>query len=71
MPEDHTADNLVDVMTDTLEMWGLDAAKQVCLTTDSGRNLVCAATRRLGWNHLSCFGHNLHLAVGNSIKTDR
>ena len=71
MPEDHTADNLVDVMTDTLEMWGLDAAKQVCLTTDNGRNLVCAATRRLGWNHLSCFGHNLHLAVGNSIKTDR
>ena len=43
----------------------------MCLTTDNGRNIVCATTRRLNWNHLPCFGHNLHLAVGNSIKDDR
>lgn len=71
VPDDHTADVLADAMIETLETWGLDPVKQVCLTTDSGRNVVCATTRRLGWNHLSCFGHNLHLAVKNSIKEER
>lgn len=71
LPQDHTADNLAESMTETLESWGLKAANQVCLTTDNGRNIVCATTRRLGWKHLPCFGHNLHLAVGNSIKEDR
>ena len=41
---DHTADNLAEEMTDALEIWGLDAAKQVCLTTDSGSNSVCATS---------------------------
>ena len=24
----------------------------------------------LGWNGLSCFGHNLHLTITNSMKDD-
>ena len=71
LPQDHTADNIAESMTETLDSWGLKTANQVCLTTDNGKNIVCATIRRLGWNHLSCFGHNLHLAVGNSIKDDR
>ena len=71
VPDDHTADNLADAMSDTLETWGLDAAKQVCLTRDNGRNVVCSTSRLLGWNHLPCFRHNLHLAVGNSMKDER
>ena len=48
------------------------AANQACLTTDNGINIVSATTRRLGWNHLPCFGHNQHLTVGNySIKDER
>ena len=42
----------------------------MCLTTDNGSNIVCATSNRLGWNHLSCFGHNLHLAVTNSMKDE-
>ena len=37
--------------------------------TDSGANIVNAASR-LDWMRLSCFGHNLHLAITNSIKCD-
>ena len=59
MPQDHTADNIAESMAETLDAWGLKAANQVCLTTDNGRNIVCATTRRLNWNHLPCFGHNL------------
>ena len=40
------------------------------MTTDNGSNMVCALESRLKWPHLSCFGHNLHLAVTNSIKDD-
>jgi len=57
-------------MTKTLANWGLDPADQVCLTTDNGSNIACATSNRLGWNHLSCFGHNLHLTVTNSIKDE-
>lgn len=31
---------------------------------------MCAVTRTLDWVRLPCFGHNLHLAVTNSIKGD-
>ena len=68
--EDHTSENLAEALEETLESWELDASKQVCLTTDNGRNIVSAVKRCLGWTHLSCFGHNLHLAVGNAVKND-
>ena len=71
VPQDHDADNLADVMVETLDNWGLDPNNQVCLTTDNGSNIVCATSERLKWNRLSCFGHNLHLAVVNSMKDDR
>ena len=37
--------------------------------TDNGSNMV-AAIDRLGWDHLSCFGHNLNLAVTNALKDE-
>ena len=70
MPQDHDADNLADVMTETLANWSLNPVDQVCLTTDNGSNIVCATSSRLGWNHLSWFGHNLQLAVTNSMKDE-
>ena len=57
-------------LTDTLDAWTLDPDKLVCITTDNGSNLVCATTRRLGWKQLPCFGHNLHLAIQNSMKDE-
>ena len=69
MPQDHTGENLADAMRSTLETWGLEEEKQICLTTDSGSNMVNAVSR-LNWLRLSCFGHNLHLAITNSIKCD-
>jgi len=45
MPEDHTGENLAESMKCSLEAWELDESKQVCLTTDSGANIVNAASR--------------------------
>ena len=47
-----------------LESWSLNSQKQVCITMEN----MIAAINRLGWTHLSCFGHNLNLAVTNTLK---
>ena len=54
----------------TLAAWGLRAPRQLCLTTDNVTNMIHAA-ERLQWTHLSCFGHNLHLAITKAIKNDQ
>ena len=41
-PEDHTGENLAESLQDTLIIWGLDASKQVCLTTNCGSNIMSA-----------------------------
>lgn len=69
LPEDHTANNIMDALKATLESWSLPVEKLICTTTDNGSNIM-AATDRLDWERLSCFGHNLHLAITNSFKDD-
>ena len=69
LPQDHTGENLAEAFTETLTSWGLHAENQVCLTSDSGSNIVRAAGI-LKWIRLACFGHNLHLAVTNSLNKD-
>ena len=69
MPEQHTGENITEAVQVTLEAWGLPEAHQVCLTTDSGSNVISAA-ERLQMTRLACFGHNLHLSVTNALKDD-
>lgn len=69
LPQDHTGENLADAMKETLCTWDLKEANQVCITTDSGSNIINAA-RRLNWNRLSCFGHNLNLAITKAFNGD-
>ena len=69
-PADHTAENIAETLKDALEQWDLEPTNQTCITTDNGSNILCAVRSHLGWFYLSCFGHNLHLAISNSIKED-
>ena len=69
VPENHTGDVIASAMTNTLDEWGLDPKKQVCITTDNGANIV-KACRDLSWERLSCFGHNLHLGITKCLKDD-
>ena len=68
-PENHTAANLASVMTETLQTWRLVSSKQVCITNDSGVNVV-RACKDLDWLRLPCFGHNLYLAVQHGVFND-
>ena len=69
LPQDHTGENIAEVLESILESWNLKVDQLVCLTTDNGTNMVSAASL-LGWTRLSCFGHNLNLAVTNATKDD-
>ena len=54
-----------------LEQWGLVPKNQTCITTNNnGSNILCVVRSHLAWPYLYCFGHNLHLAISNSIKED-
>jgi len=70
LPEDHTGEILAESLTTTMELWNLKPENQVCITTDSGSNIVKATTRDLKWTRLSCFGHNLHLSITKSMDGD-
>ena len=69
-PDDHNAVNIAETLQDTLEQWCFEPRNQTCITTDNGSNIPCAVQSHLVWPYLTCFGHNLHLAIGNSIKDD-
>ena len=53
----------------SLETWDLQQQKQVAITTDNGSNII-RATKNLQRQQLSCFEHNLNIAVTNAVKDD-
>ncbi|XP_072563330.1 E3 SUMO-protein ligase ZBED1-like [Paramormyrops kingsleyae] len=61
-PEDHTGEAIAAGLADALASWGLSDEKQVCITTDSGTNIIKAAELN-GWTRLQCFGHRLNSAI--------
>ena len=55
---------------ESLSSWNLNSDKQVAITTDNSAN-VKLACELLQWNRLSCFGHNLDLAVKKGLQDHR
>ena len=66
VPEEHTAVQLSSFIDEILVDWGLDKTKVAAMTTDNGANIV-KACRDSNLRNLTCFGHNLHLAITNTI----
>lgn len=62
-PDSHTGENIATALRDVLTSWNLPEHKQVAITTDNGTNVVKAAQVN-NWFRLQCFGHRLHLAIG-------
>ena len=62
--------NLELALTSTLQEWDLDKKQLVSITTDNGSNIKLACTL-LGWSGVSCFGHNLDLAIRKSLDDQR
>ena len=49
--------------------WEIDIAKLAATTTDNGSNFV-AAINSLEWIRISCFRHNLDLAVNKALNVE-
>ena len=64
MFEDHTGQNIADAVVDILDNWNLEGSKLIATTTDNGSNF---AFKSLEWTRISCFGHNLDLAVNKVL----
>lgn len=62
-PDDHTGEVIAEGLKEALLSWSLIEHKMVCITTDSGANVV-KATSLNDWTRLQCFGHRLHSAIG-------
>ena len=68
--EDHTGENIAIAITDILDNWNLDVKKLIATTTDNGSNII-AAFRILDSLRLSCFGHNLDLAIKKGLNNSQ
>ena len=65
--EDHTGENIACTITDTLDNWNLSFSQFIATTTDNGSTIV-AAFHRSDTIHISCFGHNLDLAIKKGLN---
>ncbi|CAM4530148.1 unnamed protein product [Leuciscus chuanchicus] len=67
--DEHTGENIASAIKEILMSWGLCEKNQTCITTDNAANVIKAAELN-EWMRLQCFGHRLHLAIGNSVKNE-
>ena len=67
---DHTGQNLAEAFQDIVANWNLSQDKLVFTTTDNGSNSI-SAFDLLELPRLSCFGHNLDLAIDKALQVDR
>ena len=63
----HTAQTIADTLYDILSKWLLSPDNLVA-TTDNGSNYVSTFNNILQWPRVSCFEHNLDLAINKSLK---
>lgn len=65
-PDDHTGVDIADGLKQAMAAWDLKEENHVCITTDNASNIKLAAEIN-GWVRLQCFGHRLHLAIGETF----
>ena len=63
----HYTPHLQDALSTTLQECNLDEKNLVAIITDSGSNSKLAC-HLLKYNHLSCFSHNLDLAINKGLN---
>lgn len=65
-PDDHKGEIIAQGLKDALSSWKLPEERLICMTTDSGTNII-KALKDNEWPNLQCFGHRLHNAIGKSL----
>lgn len=65
--ENHTAENLRDIIHAKLVEWKLDPASIVSCTTDNGRNIV-NAIKNSKMQHVPCFPHTINIGINKALE---
>ena len=66
---DRMGQNIAEAFQDVLANWNISISHVTASTTDNGSNFV-AAFGSIECEWLSCFGHNLNLAVSKAVQID-
>lgn len=53
-------------LRESLQLWGLQEDRLVCVTTNNATNNILALQLN-EMTRLQCFGHRLHLAIGECL----
>lgn len=71
-PEDHTHAHISEMIENMLQAWNIQKENVVCFTTDNASNMRKAFEEGPHpWVWLSCFGHNLNLAISKALGIQR
>ena len=69
-PDNHSAQNIRDILENMLDEWNIRKENLVSVTTDNATNMVKAFTEFPDlW--FGCFGHNLNLAISKALRMQR
>jgi len=71
LPDDHTSVNIKEMFENLINEWEIQQSALVCVTTDNATKMKAAFKSILPSKWLSCFGHNLNLALGKALKIDQ
>jgi hypothetical protein len=55
VPDDHTGEVIAQGLKDSLASWKMSEDREVCMTTDSGSNIIKALCLN-NWTGLQCLG---------------
>lgn len=69
LSEDHTGDNIADVLLMLILDYEIPDWKMCSITTDHGSNML-KAIKNLSIPHVDCFGHALNIGVSVILNLD-
>lgn len=65
--EDHTSENVIEMLTNTLLEWNIDIKTLSCVITDNGSNML-KAVMQLELKHISCLAHNINIGINRAFN---
>jgi len=69
LSEDHTGDNIADILHMLLLDYEIPEWKICSMTTDHGANMI-KAVKNMNISHVDCYGHSLNIAVSRILKME-
>jgi hypothetical protein len=65
--DDHTAENIIEILQEKLSEWNLNINQLCSCTTDNGANILKAISLSVV-QHVPCFGHTINIGINKALK---